>query len=429
MTTPHPHRAGAAAIVRALRDAGHVAYFAGGCVRDELLGRVPSDYDVATEATPDRIAKMFPRSSHVGAAFGVMLVHPPGGVSKDVIEVATFRTDASYTDKRRPDSVTFSTPEADAQRRDFTVNALFLDPFDQPRPGDGPLPGRWQGGRVIDFVGGLADLARRTLRAVGDPNQRLAEDHLRALRAVRLAAKLEFAIDTATAEAIRAHAAELTGVSRERIGDELRMMFGHPSRARAAAALHGLGLCGPVLGTGRWSGSGTTTLSGLADPVSFGVAIAAWGLDLGVDYKQHSIRSEFVDVARRGLCLSNEERAEVAHALEGLAVMQAVDGWRSWPVAKQKRFAASEACCAGMPLLSVVDAPCAASVAARIAELAATEGGIAPPPLLTGDHLVSLGLRPGPRFKRVLDAVYDAQLEGRVRNLEQARELVAKMDV
>jgi hypothetical protein len=109
--------------------------------------------------------------------------------------------------------------------------------------------------------------------------------------------------------------------------------------------------------------------------------------------------------------------------------MQAVDGWRSWPVAKQKRFAASEACCAGMPLLSVVDAPCAASVAARIAELAATEGGIAPPPLLTGDHLVSLGLRPGPRFKRVLDAVYDAQLEGRVRNLEQARELVAKMDV
>lgn len=425
----HPHRAAATDIVRALRDAGHVAYFAGGCVRDELLGLTPSDYDVATNATPDRIAKLFPRSSHVGAAFGVMLVHPPGPPSKDVIEVATFRTDATYTDKRRPDSVTFSTPEADAQRRDFTVNALFLDPFDQPHPGDGPLPGQWQGGRVIDFVGGLADLAKRTLRAVGDPNQRLAEDHLRALRAVRLAAKLEFGMDTATADAIRAHAAELTGVSRERIGDELRMMFGHPSRAKAAAMLHGLGLNGPVLGTGRWNGGSTAIVAGLAEPVSFGVSIAAWGLDLGVDSRQHAIRSEFTDVARHGLCLSNEERAELTHALEGLAVMQAADGWRSWSMAKQKRFAASEACCAGMPLLSVVDPRAASSILNRIAELAGTEGGIAPPPILTGDHLVSQGMRPGPRFKRVLDAVYDAQLEGRVRNLEQARELAAKMNV
>lgn len=425
----HPHRAAAAAIVRALRDAGHVAYFAGGCVRDELLGREPSDYDVATDATPDRIAKLFPRSSHVGAAFGVMLVHPPGPITKDVIEVATFRTDSSYTDKRRPDSVTFSTPEADAQRRDFTVNALFLDPFDKPRPGDGPLPGQWGGGRVIDFVGGLADLSRKTLRAVGDPNQRLAEDHLRALRAVRLAAKLDFAIDPATANAIRAHAAELTGVSRERIGDELRMMFSHASRARATATLHALGLCGPVLGTARWGDGATSILAGLADPVPFGVAIAAWGLDLGIDHSQHRIRSEFVDIARRGLCLSNEERAEVAHALEGLAAMQAADGWRSWSVARQKRFAASEACCAGMALLSVVSPAIAATVRARIAELAATESGIAPPPMLTGDHLVSQGMRPGPRFKQILDAVYDAQLEGRVRNLEQAMELVAKMNV
>jgi poly(A) polymerase len=428
-------------VVRALREAGHVAYFAGGCVRDELLGRVPSDYDIATDATPDRIAKLLPRSSHVGAAFGVMLVHPPAAhasrsrAPSEVIEVATFRTDATYTDKRRPDAVTFSTPEADAARRDFTVNALFLDPFDTPHPGDGPLPVGWNGdggGRVIDFVGGLADLQKRVLRAVGVPEQRLAEDHLRALRAVRLAAKLDFAIDPATADAIRAHAAELRGVSRERIGDELRMMFEHPSRAHAAALLHGLGLVGPVLmdSAGKWGGGAVyPTLAGLAEPVPFGVAISAWGLDLGVDPGHHAVRREFTDNSRRALCLSNEERAAVAHSFEGLHALRDATGWASWPIAKQKRFAVGEACCNGVALLSVVDPLAAARVKGRIADLAATPVGLAPPPILTGDHLVAMGHRPGPRFKAVLDAVYDAQLEGTVVNLEQARELAARIHV
>lgn len=431
----HPHRQAAAAIVRALRDAGHVAYFAGGCVRDELLGRVPSDYDVATDATPDRIGAMFPRSSRVGAAFGVMLVHAPGAHGNAVIEVATFRTDASYSDRRRPDSVTFSTPGADAQRRDFTVNALFLDPFGVPAPGDGPVPAGWGGGQVIDFVGGLADLKARVLRAVGVPDQRLAEDHLRALRAARLAAKLEFTIEPATADAIRAHAAELRGVSRERIGDELRMMFEAPTRAAAAGLLQDLSLTEPVLmdSRGQWGGGpplgGGQLLAGLTEPVPFGVAVAAWGLDLGLRVRDAGCRAAFSHAARGALCLSNEERDEVVRALEGLLVMLGPGGWTDWGVAQQKRFAASASCCAGFALLSVADPGVADMVRSRIDEHAVSGPGIAPIPILSGDELVAMGHKPGPAFKAILDGVYDAQLEGRVWNLDQARELVAKMCV
>lgn len=425
----------AAAILRALRDAGHVAYFAGGCVRDELLGLTPSDYDIATDATPQRIAQLFPRSSHVGAAFGVMLVHPPaapGVPHTEVIEVATFRTDASYSDKRRPDSVTFSTPEADAQRRDFTVNALFVDPFDTPRPGDGPLPAHWGGGRVIDFVKGLADLQTRTLRAVGVPDQRLAEDHLRALRAVRLSAKLGFSIDDATAHAIRVHAAELQGVSRERIGEELRLMFGHPSRSSAAASLQVLALTGPVLmdSSKKWMAlSGFGVLGRLSKSAPFGVAVGAWGLDLGLSWHQHEIHREFTDTAKRALCLSNQERSDLAHSLDGLLCMQSESGWTTWQIAQQKRFAVSQSCSLGLYLLSVVNPGVAAAVKARNAELAQTPSGLAPDPILTGDHLVAMGCKPGPQFKAILEAVYDAQLEGRVTNLETARELVGKIRV
>jgi poly(A) polymerase len=204
------------AIIRTLVQAGHAAYFAGGCVRDELLGLTPTDYDVATDATPDRISALFPRTSEVGAAFGVVLVKS----GREVTEVATFRSEGAYSDRRRPDSVTFSNPAEDAKRRDYTVNALFLDPH---AGGAGSVEGavvtsHGSHGRVIDFVGGLLDLERRVLRAVGDPDQRLAEDHLRALRAARLAAKLGFQIDPGTAQAIRQHASQLQGVSRERIG-------------------------------------------------------------------------------------------------------------------------------------------------------------------------------------------------------------------
>jgi len=179
---------GARAIVGQLQQAGFLAYWAGGCVRDHLLGRPAKDYDIATQARPDEVLKLFPASHAVGRAFGVILVHQDG----HTYEVATFRRDLGYPDGRHPEAVVFTGPEEDAGRRDFTINGLFYDPLS---------------GQILDFVGGRADLAARTIRAIGDPASRFAEDYLRMLRAVRFAATLGFSLDPATAEAIRTHAA------------------------------------------------------------------------------------------------------------------------------------------------------------------------------------------------------------------------------
>src|SRR5262249_20147658 len=176
-------------VVRRLRGAGYEALLAGGCVRDELLGRTPKDYDVATNAPAERVQTLFPGSLPVGAQFGVVLV--PSG--EDRIEVATFRRDGVYLDSRHPVTVTFGNAQEDAARRDFTINGMFLDPIED---------------RVIDYVGGREDLARGVVRAIGDPAARLDEDKLRMLRAVRLSARLGFAIDPATWDVIRREAAK-----------------------------------------------------------------------------------------------------------------------------------------------------------------------------------------------------------------------------
>ncbi|QKK09997.1 MAG: CCA tRNA nucleotidyltransferase [Planctomycetota bacterium] len=270
-------RGTAASIVRRLREAGHVAYFAGGCVRDELLGLDPVDYDVATDARPDAIQAMFRKTAAVGASFGVVLVKEAGGV----VEVATFRSDGPYTDNRRPDRVEFADAAHDAERRDFTINALFLDPLAAEDSAS-------IHGHVIDHVGGMADLRARVIRAVGDPERRLAEDHLRALRAVRFAARFGFAIEQGTASAIREHASDLEGVSRERVGDELRRMFLAETRAEAAGLLDELSLDGVVLGVVPTAARGSA-LAGLApgeflgEPVavSFPAALAALAFDRG----------------------------------------------------------------------------------------------------------------------------------------------------
>src|SRR5438132_61390 len=205
---PKSTREDASAIVRRLRDAGHVAYFAGGCVRDMLLGLTPKDFDVATDAPPQRVRELFSNTQAVGAAFGVILVRH----RTSVIEVATFRTDLQYKDGRRPEGVVFTTAEEDAKRRDFTINGLFMDPLD--------------GDKVIDYVGGQEDLRSRTLRAIGEPNHRFEEDHLRLLRAVRFAARFDMTIEATTAQAIARHADHLKRISPERIAEELRMMLG-----------------------------------------------------------------------------------------------------------------------------------------------------------------------------------------------------------
>lgn len=424
-SSPEEAREAAAAIVTTLRGAGHVAYFAGGCVRDELLGLAPTDYDVATDATPDRIKSLFTRTDEVGASFGVVLVTMPagrggaggGGGGKATVEVATFRSDGPYSDRRRPDSVRFSDPESDAKRRDFTVNALFLDPF-----ADAPD----LRGRVIDYVGGLADVAARVLRAVGDADARLAEDHLRALRAVRLCAKLSLTLDPATGGAIRRHAGALSGVSRERIGDEVRRIMAHPSRGRAIDLLGELGLDAPVLGgAGAAYGAGAPSrvLGALPPDAAFPTCLGAWAMDRGEERNGK-------DVARRwseALCLSNDERSAFAGALDRLATLRG--DWASLAVARQKRLAGAPGFDAALLLLEISDPAAGASVRRRVTELGATPGGLAPAALLDGDDLVGMGLKPGPAFKRILDAVYDAQLEGRVSTPLEARELVAKLGV
>src|SRR5688572_27782573 len=198
----HSTRQDALAVVRALRDVGHVAYFAGGCVRDLLLGLEPKDYDVATDAPPDRVRKLFKRTQAVGQAFGVILVR----IGRSQVEVATFRAEGKYLDGRRPSEVRFTTAEEDAKRRDFTINGLFLDPLTD---------------QVIDYVGGQADLKAKVIRAIGNPDERFEEDHLRLLRAVRFAARFGFEIEPATDAAIPRHAGHLVRISPERVAEEL----------------------------------------------------------------------------------------------------------------------------------------------------------------------------------------------------------------
>jgi tRNA nucleotidyltransferase/poly(A) polymerase len=215
-------------IVRRLKDAGHESYLVGGCVRDELRGVTPCDFDIATNARPDEVETIFSHTIGVGKSFGVMLVLEQG--SK--FEVATFRADAEYTDGRRPASVTFSTARADSERRDFTVNGLFLNPAT---------------GEVHDWVSGEADLAKRILRTIGNPSERFGEDRLRLLRAVRFAAQLDFEIEPATWAAVQTHAAAITEVSAERIRDELLKLFRPPHAARGLDLLRDSGLLAQVL--------------------------------------------------------------------------------------------------------------------------------------------------------------------------------------
>ncbi|MBX3360719.1 MAG: CCA tRNA nucleotidyltransferase [Phycisphaeraceae bacterium] len=430
-TSEHARRA-ATQIVHALREHGHVATFAGGCVRDELLGLAPSDYDVATDATPDRVRRIFPHSDLVGACFGVVLVKLRIEGDPVVVEVATFRADGPYSDSRRPDAVTFSTQIEDAKRRDFTVNALYLDPDGSTST----IAGRKIRGRVIDLVGGIPDIESRTLRAVGDADTRLAEDHLRALRAVRLAAKLGFTIEPATAEAIRRNASHLRGVSRERIGDEIRRMLAHPTRSRAAEFLRDLGLERPVLDAAGAGAAGLKPdrygpgliLSRLDPETPPMLALGAWAIDLGIPLLQAPVDA-FIRGCRAALCLSNDERQELHSTLHGLRQLCDPAFWIGLTVARRKRFAAGPQFPGGMALLRAIDGPRASSIASDVDALALTFGGLAPDPLVTGDDLVEAGWSPGPAFKRVLDTVYDAQLEGVIVSQAQGMELARGLGV
>jgi poly(A) polymerase len=380
-------RAAALAIARLLRARGHVAYLAGGCVRDELLGIEPTDYDLATDARPEQIQEVFPKARGVGEAFGVMLVRFQGRT----VEVATFRCDGPYHDGRRPSEVRYATAEEDAQRRDFTINGLFRDP---------------ESGQVVDFVGGQRDLAARTLRAIGDPHARIREDRLRSLRAVRFAARFALGVDANTQAAIEATAAELKGVSRERIGGELRRMLVHPTRLRALLLLEQWGLDASTLAEAHSVGE-LPRVAALPPQTSVATALAAWSLDRNARGTAAGVQHWF-----DALNLSSHERTDLVEVRRIVAVI--TDDWRGRSKAARKRLAAAPCFAGALDVLAGSETSLAQEVRTSVEDLARDAGGLAPTPYVRGDDLLRLGFKPGPAFKQVLDGVYDLQLDGKV---------------
>lgn len=428
-------RAAAEGVVRVLRADGHEALFAGGCVRDTLLGRPVREIDIATSARPERVEALFPKTVAVGKAFGVILVLE----GPHRFEVATFRSDGRYLDGRRPESVTFSGAREDALRRDFTINGMFLDP---------------EGDRIVDYVEGRRDLERRLVRAIGDPRARFAEDRLRLLRAPRFAAQLGFAIEEATAAAIREAAPAVTQISGERVRDELAKMLVHPTRSTALQLLKDLGLLAVVLpeidalaGVPQppdhhpegdvWVHT-KRCLDTLREP-SFDLALAVLLHDVGkprciaitdrIRFHGHDkVGAEMAHAICERLRLSLDQTSKVCWLVERHLAFLSVDQMRRSTL---KRLFASEHI---EDLLAVVRADSLgamgnASFVDRLAEMRASMGEpeYRPVPLVTGEDLIRLGHTPGPEFGRVLHDVMDAQLEGSVRTREEALALAKRL--
>lgn len=414
-------------VIRTLQAAGHLAYWAGGCVRDLLRGERPSDYDVATDATPEQVRALFGarRTLAVGESFGVIIVLGPPG-AQETVEVATFRSEGNYLDGRRPSQITFSSPREDAQRRDFTINGMFFDPLTET---------------VHDYVGGQADLAAGLVRAIGAPRERMEEDKLRLLRAVRFTAALGYRLDQQTASAVADMASQIVVVSAERIAQELRKMLASPQRARAMELCEELRLLRVVIpelqeftiavSLDRWQ-SLLETLRQLGD-ASFSTALAALLRDVPpspVSPRRPHAQAEqgTVQAVCRRLKLSNDETQAICW-LSGqrgrLADLPTASA------AEVKRLVAAPLFGA---LLQLERAAAAAPGGNRSAiewvddYLAGTPWDeIAPAELITGRDLLANGYQSGPRFKAWLRAVRDAQLNGELSTREEALQYVAQL--
>jgi poly(A) polymerase len=430
-------------VVRRLREAGFEALWAGGCVRDLEMGREPHDFDVATSARPEDVQRLFKRSIAVGASFGVIEVIGPRINGEHLtVEVATFRSDGNYTDERRPDSVTFSTAEEDAQRRDFTINGMFFDPLEN---------------RLIDYVGGQADLNARILRCIGDAHDRFTEDKLRLLRAVRFAARFGFTLDLATADAIREMAHRITIVSAERIGDELRKILVNRHRVRALRLLDEVKLIEPILPevhamhgvpqglpgseTGDLWDHTLQVVEHLPAETSFPLAMAAVLHDAGKTKTfrrlpdrytfhghEHVGRELTVAIAER-LRFSNAERDRTAWLVERHQYLADAPIMR--PSKLKPIFAhpgihellilhRADALASGNTLDHVTFAE------GRLREWTAS-GELDPAPLITGEDLKELGLKPGKIFKEILTAIRDGQLDGTINSRESALRLAREL--
>jgi len=426
----------ARAVIAKLRGAGHQAYLVGGSVRDLLLGTKPNDFDVSTDARPERIMELFPKSGQVGAHFGVVLVRD--GFAQ--VEVATFRSDHEYADGRRPASVHFeSDPRADVLRRDFTINGLIMEA---------------DTGNVLDYVGGRADLERRVVRAIGDPDARFEEDHLRLLRAIRFAARLGFEIDSATFEAVRHHHALILKVSAERVRDELTRILTEGGARRGFELLDASGLLADLLpevaamkGIGQppefhpegdvWTHT-LLLLAGFDHPIP----TLAWGAllhDVGkpptfrvaerIRFDGHveegvklahgilnRLRFSRDDMEQVEALIANHMRFKDAHRMKQSTLKR----FLRMPDFGEHLELHRLDCLAGKGNLENYEL-----VQRKLEEL--PEEQLKPAPLVTGTDLIAEGYVPGPRFAEMLAAVEDAQLEGRIASREEALAMVREM--
>jgi len=420
-----------------LRERGHIAYFAGGCVRDIIRGETPKDFDIVTDARPEAVQKIFPRTYAVGAHFGVIIVLENGFQ----FEVATFRSDDAYIDGRHPSAVRFSSPEEDAKRRDFTINGMFYDPVAE---------------EVIDFVGGRSDVAAKLVRAIGDPAQRFAEDRLRMPRAVRFATALDYKIDSQTWDALLASAPSINQISAERIRDELVRIFISPNRVRGWDLLDSSGLMRAilpeleamkgVLQPEQFHPEGDVfqhtrlMLQFLQETVSVPLVFAVLLHDVAkpvtatvdktgrIRFNEHDrIGAAMTEAIMRRLRFSGAEIEATVEMVRQHMVFKDVPKMR---VAKLKRFMARPTFDDELELHRV---DCESShrmldnyeFLLRKREEFANEP-IIPPPLLRGDDLIALGLKPGPKFGEILEAVETRQLEGTLRTREEALEWVKR---
>jgi poly(A) polymerase len=445
----------AAEIVRTLREHGYQAYFAGGCVRDLLLGREPADFDVSTDATPRQVMQIFPQTFAVGEQFGVVLVPQYSGATGvlarhgETVEVATFRSDVGYSDGRHPDEVRFSKdPREDVQRRDFTINGMLLDPATN---------------EVLDFVGGREDLKAGIVRAIGEPERRFAEDKLRMLRAVRFAARFEYRIDPATLEAIQRLAPHIRQVSCERVREELTKMLTEGRARRAFELLDTTGLLREVLpeiaamkgveqppqyhpegdvfvhtlllleklqagGSGSVSVSVSKTLAwgallhDVGKPPTFRVAPDRIRFDGHVEVGVKMA----AEICRR-LRFSNYETDQILALVANHMRFAEVQRMKQSTLKKFLRLPAFD------EHLELHRIDCLSSHGqldsyeySREQLRSLPAEAIRPAPLITGRDLIDAGYEPGPRFKEVLAAVEDAQLEGRLASREAAMEYVRR---
>src|ERR1700733_293240 len=443
----------AISIIRTLRERGHKAYLVGGCGRDSLLGREPADYDVTTDALPEEVMRIFPETYAVGAQFGVVLVPAPekdvaSNVSTDhrdeasyvsskanVIEIATFRCDIGYSDGRHPDEVRFSKdPREDVERRDFTINGLLLDPLTN---------------EVLDYVGGRKDLDAGIIRAIGDPERRFAEDKLRMLRAVRFAARFGYAIESKTFQAIRKLAAQIKQVSRERVRDELSRMLTEGHAREAFLLLDETGLLHEVLPE-------IEAMKGVEQPPQFhpegdvfvhtlllldklphpSSVTLAWGAllhDVGkpATFRVAPDRIRFdghVDVGVkiaeeicRRLRFSNDDTEQILALVDNHMRFAHVQRMTESTFKRFVRMARFD------EHLELHRLDCLSSHG-NLASYNFTRDKIAAIPpatirpalLINGEDLIALGYKPGPQFKKILLAVEDGQLEGRLHSREEA---------